>query len=79
MYPILKMALDKDVHDPDGTCFAGPVYAFQHGEGVSNGKTRHVYCYCQLSGVCALSPVPRETRGFLQKWRARLIESRREV
>ena len=48
MHPLFKMAFDKDVHYPDFTCFAGPVYAFQRRELVSNGNPLHVYRYCKL-------------------------------
>ena len=73
MYPLLKMAFDKNIHYPDFTCFAGPVTAFQR-----NAKTLHGDCYCTLSGGHTPSPVTPENRN-LQKWHARLIESQGEV
>lgn len=79
MHPLFKMALHKAVQDSDCTCFAEPIHAFQRRELVSNGKTLHVYRYCKFCGAPPQSSVTRETISFLQDWRARLIESRREV
>lgn len=68
--------VEKDVHYPHCTCFAGPVYDYDLKE-FSNG-TLHVYRFCKCCGARARSPVKRETIPF-DKWRELLIESGREV
>ena len=77
MHPLFKMAFDKDVHAPDSTRFAGPVFDFQR-KALSNGNPLHVYRYCRCCGNRASSPVKRKTITFA-KGREPLIASRREV
>ena len=68
----------KDVHFPDCTCFACPIYDVLLRELVSNGNPIDIYRYCRCCGNRARSPVKRETIS-LHKWRELLIESGREV